>query len=391
MTPNQITANLRSEFAALFGGEPDGLFFSPGRVNLIGEHTDYNGGYVFPCALSLGTYGAARKRADGRLRLATTSSPGAVVEAELGGIARITAGAEKWANYPLGVADELQKAGYRPGGLEMVISGNIPGGGLSSSASVELLTGVALDELYSLKIGRVELVKLCQRAENLFVGVNCGIMDQFAAGMGKKDHAMFLDCASLEFEYVPVALRGRTLVVLNTNKERTLAGSKYNERRSECERAVEMLRQKLDIRLLGDLSAPEFEANKGLITDGTVRNRAEHVVYEIERTRDAVKCLKAGDVSTFGRLMNESHISLRDLYEVTGPELDAIVEEAWRSPGTLGARMTGAGFGGCAVAIVANDGYKGFVENVGRNYRKRTGLEAEFYPVEIGGGAERLT
>ncbi|MCL2461554.1 MAG: galactokinase [Defluviitaleaceae bacterium] len=388
MEKRRITENLKTKFSQLFGGEPDAMFFSPGRVNLIGEHTDYNGGYVFPCALSLGTYGAARKRDDNVLRLATVRTPG-FVETSLAKLEKQTAA--DWANYPIGVADQLIKAGYEPGGIDLVVDGNIPGGGLSSSASLELLTGVVFDELYSLGIGRVELVKFCQKAENQFVGVNCGIMDQFAVGMGKKGHAMFLDCASLEFEYVPVALDGCTLVVMNTNKDRELAGSKYNERRGECERAVEMLRKKLDISLLGDISAPEFEVNKGLITDGTVRKRAEHVVYEIERTQDAVKCLKTGDIRTFGRLMDESHVSLRDLYEVTGPELDAIVEEAWNTTGTVGARMTGAGFGGCAVAIVESGAYDGFVERVGKGYRERTGRKAEFYPVEIGEGAGKIS
>lgn len=384
---NQLA--LRSKFNEVFKKEKL-YFFAPGRVNLIGEHTDYNGGHVFPCALSFGTHCVFCKRDDKKVRLYSLNFPEkGIIDADLSAISYDKK--QDWANYPLGVIKTLQNHGYNINqGFELMFWGDIPNGaGLSSSASIELATAVAMNKVFNLYIPQVELVKFCQEAENKFVGMNCGIMDQFAIGMGKEGCAVLLDCNTLNYEYAPIDLKGVSIVIMNTNKRRELADSKYNERRSECERALKELQRKLPIKSLGDLSIDEFEKNKELITNPTDRKRAKHAVYENQRTLQAVERLKAGDLKTFGKLMNESHISLRDDYEVTGKELDTLAEAAWQQPGVLGARMTGAGFGGCAIALVQDADVKHFIDNVGKIYREKTGLQADFYIASVGGPARQ--
>lgn len=384
---NQLA--LRSKFNEVFKKEKL-YFFAPGRVNLIGEHTDYNGGHVFPCALSFGTHCVFCKRDDKKIRLYSLNFPEkGIIDADLSTISYDKK--QDWANYPLGVIKTLQNHGYNINqGFELMFWGDIPNGaGLSSSASIELATAVAMNKVFNLYIPQVELVKFCQEAENKFVGMNCGIMDQFAIGMGKEGCAVLLDCNTLNYEYAPLDLKGVSIVIMNTNKRRELADSKYNERRAECERALKELQRKLPIKSLGDLSIDEFEKNKELITNPTDRKRAKHAVYENQRTLQAVERLKAGDLKTFGKLMNESHISLRDDYEVTGKELDTLAEAAWQQPGVLGARMTGAGFGGCAIALVQDADVKHFIDNVGKIYREKTGLQADFYIASVGGPARQ--
>lgn len=384
---NQLA--LRSKFNEVFKKEKL-YFFAPGRVNLIGEHTDYNGGHVFPCALSFGTHCVFCKRDDKKVRLYSLNFPEkGIIDADLSTISYDKK--QDWANYPLGVIKTLQNHGYNINqGFELMFWGDIPNGaGLSSSASIELATAVAMNKVFNLYIPQVELVKFCQEAENKFVEMNCGIMDQFAIGMGKEGCAVLLDCNTLNYEYAPLDLKGVSIVIMNTNKRRELADSKYNERRSECERALKELQRKLPIKSLGDLSIDEFEKNKELITNPTDRKRAKHAVYENQRTLQAVERLKAGDLKTFGKLMNESHISLRDDYEVTGKELDTLAEAAWQQPGVLGARMTGAGFGGCAIALVQDADVKHFIDNVGKIYREKTGLQADFYIASVGGPARQ--
>lgn len=384
---NQLA--LRSKFNEVFKKEKL-YFFAPGRVNLIGEHTDYNGGHVFPCALSFGTHCVFCKRDDKKVRLYSLNFPEkGIIDAVLSAISYDKK--QDWANYPLGVIKTLQNHGYNINqGFELMFWGDIPNGaGLSSSASIELATAVAMNKVFNLYIPQVELVKFCQEAENKFVGMNCGIMDQFAIGMGKEGCAVLLDCNTLNYEYAPLDLKGVSIVIMNTNKRRELADSKYNERRAECERALKELQRKLPIKSLGDLSIDEFEKNKELITNPTDRKRAKHAVYENQRTLQAVERLKAGDLKTFGKLMNESHISLRDDYEVTGKELDTLAEAAWQQPGVLGARMTGAGFGGCAIALVQDADVKHFIDNVGKIYREKTGLQADFYIASVGGPARQ--
>lgn len=384
---NQLA--LRSKFNEVFKKEKL-YFFAPGRVNLIGEHTDYNGGHVFPCALSFGTHCVFCKRDDKKVRLYSLNFPEkGIIDADLSAISYDKK--QDWANYPLGVIKTLQNHGYNINqGFELMFWGDIPNGaGLSSSASIELATAVAMNKVFNLYIPQVELVKFCQEAENKFVGMNCGIMDQFAIGMGKEGCAVLLDCNTLNYEYAPLDLKGVSIVIMNTNKRRELADSKYNERRAECERALKELQRKLPIKSLGDLSIDEFEKNKELITNPTDRKRAKHAVYENQRTLQAVERLKAGDLKTFGKLMNESHISLRDDYEVTGKELDTLAEAAWQQPGVLGARMTGAGFGGCAIALVQDADVKHFIDNVGKIYREKTGFQADFYIASVGGPARQ--
>lgn len=384
---NQLA--LRSKFNEVFKKEKL-YFFAPGRVNLIGEHTDYNGGHVFPCALSFGTHCVFCKRDDKKVRLYSLNFPEkGIIDADLSAISYDKK--QDWANYPLGVIKTLQNHGYNINqGFELMFWGDIPNGaGLSSSASIELATAVAMNKVFNLYIPQVELVKFCQEAENKFVGMNCGIMDQFAIGMGKEGCAVLLDCNTLNYEYAPLDLKGVSIVIMNTNKRRELADSKYNERRAECERALKELQRKLPIKSLGDLSIDEFEKNKELITNPTDRKRAKHAVYENQRTLQAVERLKAGDLKTFGKLMNESHLSLRDDYEVTGKELDTLAEAAWQQPGVLGARMTGAGFGGCAIALVQDADVKHFIDNVGKIYREKTGLQADFYIASVGGPARQ--
>ena len=366
-------------------------FFAPGRVNLIGEHTDYNGGHVFPCALTIGTTAIVKKREDRLIRLYSVNFEKlGVIEVALDGLRY--AKEDDWANYPKGVVAILEQHGHQiDSGFDVVYAGEIPNGaGLSSSASIEVVTGIMLNELFSLGIDRVELVKMCQQAENEFIGVSCGIMDQFAIGMGKEKHAVLLNCDTLEYIYSPLDLKDASLIIANTNKRRGLADSKYNERRGECERALQNLQTELEISSLGELTPEQFDQHSNLIENEVDRKRARHAVYENARTKEAVSKLQDGDVFAFGKLMNESHVSLRDDYEVTGKELDALVEAAWEQEGIIGSRMTGAGFGGCTISIVKNDYIASFIEKVGAEYAKKTGLKADFYVVNIGDGAKEI-
>ncbi len=382
---------LISTFQNLFKADPDRAFFAPGRINLIGEHTDYNGGHVFPCAITYGTYAVARKREDQLVRFYSMN----FIDKGIVEFNKDQLDYDKqhdWANYPKGVLRYLIEGGFEiPTGFECVIYGNIPNGaGLSSSASIELLTGVMLDALFSLNVPRLGLIKLGQRVENEFIGVNSGIMDQFAVGMGKKAAGILLDCETLEYEYAPLKLDDYRILIMNTNKRRELADSKYNERRSECEEALRLLQQKLDIESLGQLSEEAFFQNQHLIENETVRKRAKHAVTENVRTIKALQELKNGHFEEFGRLMNQSHYSLRDDYEVTGQELDCLAEASWQQPGVLGARMTGAGFGGCAIAIVKVGQVENFIHNVGAAYLQKIGYAADFYVASIGDGAGEI-
>jgi len=363
------------------------VFFAPGRVNLIGEHTDYNGGYVFPCALQYGTYLAIRYNGTDMINFTTTNfDQKASVP-----VAAITQQETKWVNYPLGVMDQLVKRGFGMKGMDLLFSGDVPNGaGLSSSASIEMVTGVAINALLGDPLDRIDLIKIGQLAENEFVGVNCGIMDQFASGMGKADHAVFLNCASLDYEQVPLILGDYCLVITNTNKRRGLTDSKYNERRAECESSVEYLSKSEPVSFLGELSFGKYLDMQDLIPDETMQRRAHHVVSENQRVLDAVKALKDSDLELFGILMNASHDSLRDDYEVTGVELDTLVEESRKVEGVLGSRMTGAGFGGCTVSVVLKDATDRFITEVGSAYHARTGLKPDFYICEVGEGAHEL-
>ena len=374
-------------------GDTEGakVFFAPGRVNLIGEHTDYNGGHVFPCALTIGTYGVARVRKDKKLRFYSMNFGHlGVIESGLDDLK--PAKEAGWTNYPKGVMWAFKEKGYQiPFGLDILLNGNIPNGsGLSSSASVEVLTGYVLKEFFGFEVSNQDLALIGQFSENNFNGVNCGIMDQFASAMGKKDHAIFLDTADLSYTYAPVKLEGMKLVIASSNKKRGLGDSKYNERRDECEMALAELQKVVDINGLGDLTQEQFEANKSAIKDIVRAKRAKHAVYENQRTIKAVKALEENDIAQFGQLMNESHISLRDDYEVTGAELDTLVEEAWKIDGVVGSRMTGAGFGGCTVSLVKDEAIDTFISKVGEAYRRKIGYKADFYVVEVGDGPRTL-
>lgn len=380
-------------FAELFGdSEGARFYFSPGRVNLIGEHTDYNGGHVFPCALTLGTYGAARKREDNKIHLYSMNLDSfGVVEASLDDLTNKKE--YNWANYPLGVVWAFKEKGHTiTSGFDMVIWGNIPNGsGLSSSASLEVLTGVILTDLFEIKdLSMTDLALIGQYSENNFNGCNCGIMDQFAVAMGKKGHAIFLDTSDLSYEYAPCVLDGAKIVITNSKVKHSLVDSAYNDRRNECAAALKALQSELDIQALGDLTPEEFEAHKSLIKDEIQLQRAKHAVYENQRTIDAVTALKAGDIERFGKLMNQSHISLRDDYDVSCEEIDILVDLAWKIPGVLGSRITGGGFGGCTVSIVKDESIDTFIETIGKTYLEKVGHEAEFYTVDIGDGASRL-
>ena len=380
-------------FAELFGNSEGARFyFSPGRVNLIGEHTDYNGGHVFPCALTLGTYGAARKREDNKIHFYSMNLDSfGIVEASLDDLTNKKE--YNWANYPLGVVWAFKEKGHTiTSGFDMVIWGNIPNGsGLSSSASLEVLTGVILTDLFEIKdLSMTDLALIGQYSENNFNGCNCGIMDQFAVAMGKKDHAIFLDTSDLSYEYAPCVLDGAKIVITNSKVKHSLVDSAYNDRRNECAAALKALQSELDIQALGDLTPEEFEAHKSLIKDEIQLQRAKHAVYENQRTIDAVTALKAGDIERFGKLMNQSHISLRDDYDVSCEEIDILVDLAWKIPGVLGSRITGGGFGGCTVSIVKDESVNTFIETIGKTYLEKVGHEAEFYTVDIGDGASRL-
>lgn len=362
-------------------------FFAPGRVNLIGEHTDYNGGHVFPCALTIGTYAVARKRNDRKLRFFSMNFEHlGIIESSLDELKPMKEAG--WTNYPKGVMWAFGERGmHLDCGLDILLNGNIPNGsGLSSSASVEVVTGFILKSLYGFDVSNQDLALIGQFSENNFNGVNCGIMDQFAIAMGKKDNAIFLDTATLEYEYAPVKLQGAKIVISCSNKKRGLGSSKYNERRSECEMALSEIQSGMGVETLGDLTEEQFESVKMAIKDEDRRKRAKHAVYENQRTIKAVEALKANDIALFGKLMNESHVSLRDDYEVTGEELDTLVEAAWKIDGVIGSRMTGAGFGGCTVSIVKDEAVERFIDQVGKTYKETIGYAADFYAVEIGSG-----
>lgn len=384
------TEELKNAFIDLYGEHEEDVlcYFAPGRVNLIGEHTDYNGGYVFPCALSFGTYLLARKNGTRKVNFATINFDH---RSEVSLDEPFEKEGKSWINYPLGVINELRKKALEIEGLDLLFSGDIPNGaGLSSSASIEMVTGTALNDLFGFQIERMDLVKIGQKAENNFVGVNCGIMDQFACGMGEENHALFLNCETLDYQKVPLQLNGIKIVIANTNKRRGLADSKYNERRSECETAVEILSKTKPIPNLSRLSLDEFESLAEKIENEDVRRRAKHVISENDRTLRAIDALNKGDIEEFGRLMNQSHDSLRDDYEVTGKELDTLVDEARKIPGTVGSRMTGAGFGGCTVSLVKEDAIEDFIREVGKNYEAQTGLSPDFYIAEVGDGAKKI-
>ena len=384
---------LKEKFIELYGEGGDiREYFSPGRVNLIGEHTDYNGGHVFPCALTIGTYGILRRRTDKVMKFSSANiRSGSVVTVDLSDISYKKK--YNWANYPLGIVWAFKEKGIElESGFEMIIWGNIPNGsGLSSSASIEVLMGKMLQDQYSIKsLNMLDLALIGQYSENNFNGCNCGIMDQFAVAMGKKDNAMFLDTSDLSYQYAKISLQDEKIVIINSKVKHSLVDSAYNERREQCAKALEQLQKVVDIKTLGDLDIKTFEANKNAITDEIVRKRAKHAVYENQRTIKAVEALKRNDVECFGRLMNESHISLRDDYEVSCKEIDILVELAWETEGVIGSRITGGGFGGCTVSIVRNDAVDVLKEHVEKEYEKRTGLKPEIYIVDIGDGARRI-
>lgn len=382
---------VKTGFRRTYQENPEGIYFAPGRVNLIGEHTDYNGGNVFPCALTIGTYAAVKKREDRLIRLFSENfAQKGVIQFSLDEL--VYDRSHDWANYPKGVIKVFMESGYSiPFGMDIYYSGNIPhGAGLSSSASIEVVTAFILKEIFQLSVEMIELVKYCQRAENSFIGVNSGIMDQFAVAMGEKDKAILLDTNSLQYRYADIRLKDASIIVANTNKKRGLKDSKYNERRAECEEALRRLQKKLPIHALGELTSEEFNQYKYLIEDPVLIKRALHAVTENERTLLAVKALESDDIEAFGKLMYASHASLRDDYDVTGDELDALVEAAAEMDGTIGSRMTGAGFGGCSVSIVENNSVDNFIRTVGVEYRNRIGYDADFYVVSIGQGVHRV-
>ena len=380
------------EFKKRFGADGDiRSYFAPGRVNLIGEHTDYNGGHVFPCALSMGNYAVARKRDDRKVRWFNMTYPAdGVKEFDIDSFAPNDNGI--WYDYQAGVIWALKETGHEiPCGYDMVMLSDMPAGsGLSASASIEEIPAVICRDLFDLPIDMVDCAKLGQYSENNYNGMNCGIMDQFASAMGKKDCAIFLDTASLEFTYVPLNLKDEKIVITNSKVKHKLAGSAYNDRRRESEEALKDLQTVVKIASLGELDEEGFEKYKTAIKDSINLKRAKHAVYENQRTIHAVDALKRGDLTAFGKLMNESHVSLRDDYEVSCPELDVLAEEAWKLDGVIGSRMTGGGFGGCTVSIVKNDKVDEFKAGISRVYKERTGLDCEFYIADASDGARRL-
>lgn len=387
-----LLESLQTNFQQVFEtDQPGELFFSPGRVNLIGEHTDYNGGYVFPCAITQGTYAVVSKRTDSLIQCYSMNFESlGVIELSLDNLAYDEA--DSWTNFVKGMLLYMKEAGHTlDTGFNMLIYGNIPNGaGLSSSASLELLIGIVAEELYQLELDRMDLVHLGKKVENQFMGVQSGIMDQFAIGMGRKGMAIHLNTNTLDYDLVPAEFPDHVILIMNTNKRRELADSQYNTRRSECETALERLQSELAIESLGDLSEAEFEANRYLINDEVLEKRAKHAVYENERTKKAKVALTEGDLETFGELLNQSHISLRDDYDVTGLELDTLAEAAWEQAGVLGARMTGAGMGGCAICLVRKDSVEAVQDAVQARYQTVVGYPADFYVAEVGDGAKKL-
>lgn len=386
-----MTEKLIQRFKELYGKEGEvRAYFAPGRVNLIGEHTDYNGGHVFPCALTLGTYGIVRDREDRVLRFYSANFEKlGVIETSLDDL--IPDKAAGWTNYPKGVMWAFEKRGYQlTHGMDILIYGNIPNGsGLSSSASLEVLTGLILKDTFGFEqVSMIDVALIGQDSENNFNGCNCGIMDQFASAMGKKDHAIFLDTNTLNYEYAPVVLEDAKIVITNSKVKHSLVNSAYNDRRNECETALKELQSVVNIKTLGDLTEEEYEAHKDAIKDPVRQKRAKHAVYENQRTIRAVEALKNNDVELFGKLMNASHKSLRYDYEVSCEEIDILVDLAQTMPGVIGSRITGGGFGGCTVSIVKNDTVDAFIREIGKTYQEKVGHEAEFYVVEIGDGAK---
>ncbi len=388
----EIFAEMEKVFAEKFGsGKSTRQYFSPGRVNLIGEHTDYNGGYVFPCAISLGTYALVADRDDNKSRFYSMNLPDVgVVEFEMSGLKKQTA--YDWANYVAGVIAMLEQDGYKSShGFDVVINGTLPAGaGLSSSASIELLTSVIMNDAFKFGLDMVELVKISQRAENDFVGMNCGIMDQFAVGMGKKDCAILLDCNTLEYRYSTIKLADCSIVITNTNKPHSLVTSAYNERRSQCEHALSEIQKVKDVKNLCSITNDEFEELQQYITDPIERLRARHAVHENQRTLEAVKALESNDIEKFGQLMKDSHVSLQKDYDVTGVELDTLAELAWSVEGCIGSRMTGAGFGGSTVSIVKNSAIEEFKKVVSEGYTKKIGYAPSFYVADISEGTHKI-
>ena len=389
---NEILAKMEEEFAAKFGAQETRAYFSPGRVNLIGEHTDYNGGHVFPCAISLGTYALVADRADNKTRIYSMNlADKGVIEFAMSGLSYDKE--KNWANYPMGVVKVFEDAGHKAShGFDILVYGTLPNGsGLSSSASIEVLTALILNDAFGFGLDMVEMVKLSQKAENTFVGVNCGIMDQFAVGMGKKDCAILLDCNTLSYRYSKIALEGASIVISNTNKPHSLASSAYNVRRAQCEHALNELKEvKPELNALGELSNVAFNQLAGAISEPLERQRARHAVLENNRTLEAVEALEGDDVVKFGKVMNESHYSLRDDYDVTGKELDTLAELAWQIDGVIGSRMTGAGFGGCTVSLVKNEAIEAFKEKVGKAYTEKIGYAPSFYVANIADGTHRI-
>ena len=387
-----MMTELINTFKEKFGSKGEiRTYFAPGRVNLIGEHTDYNGGHVFPCALTLGTYGAVRKRRDQKLRFYSINlDKRGVIYSNLNDL--VPSRSASWTNYPKGVMWAFEKRGFKMDyGLDFMIYGNIPNGsGLSSSAALEVLTGLILKDMYGFDVSMTEIALIGQYSENNFNGCNCGIMDQFASANGKKDHAIFLDTNTLEYEYAPVVLKDSQIVIVNSKVKHSLVNSAYNDRRNECEEALKELQTVVDINALGELTEEQFEQYKSAIKSEVRVKRAKHAVYENQRTIKAVAALKKGDIETFGKLMNETHRSLRDDYEVSCEEVDILVDIAWATEGVLGSRITGGGFGGCTVNIVKNNAVDGFVERIQKEYKERTGIEAEIYFASIGEGARKL-
>ena len=383
-------SELKNAFKEAYGVDADAVYFSPGRVNLIGEHTDYNGGFVFPCALSFGTYLLLRKNGEKFVQFRSLNLP-EVVKIPLD---KLTERLENnsWANYPLGVFAQFVKRGYNiDQGFDIMIWGNVPNGaGLSSSAALETVTAFALNDQLGTQLGRTELAKIGQKAEHEFALVNCGIMDQFASAQGKKDHAIFLNCDTLDFELVPVKLEGVKVVISNTHSPHKLDSGAYNSRVAQCQLAVKQINEVRPIKYLAELTEEEFKKIESAITDEVAHKRARHVVGEVQRTTDAVKALKEGNLKLFGELMNASHVSLRDDYEVTGPELDTMAEEAWKIDGVIGSRMTGGGFGGCTVSLVKDEAIDEFIEKVGAAYEKKIGIKPDFFIAEIGDGAKKV-
>jgi galactokinase len=381
---------LEGEFYQRYGNKDNKplLFFSPGRVNLIGEHTDYNSGYVLPCALNFGTCLALRPNETDRINMASLNfdSTGSFTIETIGNRIR-----GSWTNYPAGVINEFIDRGIGINGFDMLFYGDIPNeAGLSSSASIEMVTALAINILTGAGLDRLELVKLSQHAENHFVGMNCGIMDQFAVGFGRKNSALFLDCGTLDYEIVPFNTGKYKLIIANTNKRRGLTDSKYNERRAECEKAVELLQPMQKISSLTEIEYENLNLLPKYITDKTILKRARHVITENRRVKLAVDALKQGNLEEFGLLMNQSHDSLKEDYEVTGFELDTMVYEAQKMKGVIGSRMTGAGFGGCTVTLVAAEDSSRFISKLGKEYKRLTGLTPDFYSPEIWDGAYQM-